>query len=496
MSERTTIGGVAYETVGSSSSNLLLKCNGTARIQWGSKLIDLIKNGKLVSASEASDQIFIVSDESQIKSDGIYIINSDKTSQLWISKNNQHYNLSGTELYISASKQQDITVEQKQQAVENLGLYYDTLEDAQNAGIQNGLVYILSTKKLYTAFDGALEEFQAQLKTIAVEEEQENQDIKGEVINSSIKIVLSVADAEYLILSDNKIQSNYSVYIDNSAKICSEHQNYQMYVENGFGYVVADNISATNEVQTAIVNTTTTVSPNIMSDVTETPGFKLYTQEDASYLDIDYINARKWSPFSRGMIMMFDGKADIPEGWAICDGQTHTYEGVETTTPNLVGRFIKAVTDVTQVGVINQEHLTESNDFTLTREHLPEHSHPHQPHTHAISEIVGNIEESGNLSADLDSSNYACDISEQFIDVVSSVSYSDESLSTTTASVVSGIEKSTQGGTTTGSNHTHSLSITGGNIAEAQSVENVGTWENKTIKIEPNAYALIFIIKL
>ena len=49
MSERTTIGGTVYEAIGSSSSNLLLKCNGTARIQWGSKLIDLIKNGKIAS---------------------------------------------------------------------------------------------------------------------------------------------------------------------------------------------------------------------------------------------------------------------------------------------------------------------------------------------------------------------------------------------------------------------------------------------------------------
>jgi microcystin-dependent protein len=228
----------------------------------------------------------------------------------------------------------------------------------------------------------------------------------------------------------------------------------------------------------------------------ENTGFDLYIKDNKSYLDIDYINAREWTPFFRGMIMMFDGKADIPEGWAICDGQTYTYKGVETITPNLVGRFIKAVTDVTQVGVVNQGHLTEDNDFTLTQEHLPQHSHPHKPHTHTISELVGTVEESGNLSSDLDSSNYAYDISEQVTDVVSSVSYSDPEMSTTTASVVSGVDSSTQGGTTTGSNHTHSLIITGGNISETQSVEDVETWENKTIKIEPNAYALIFIIKL
>lgn len=57
MSERTTIGGTSYESIGSSSSNLLLKCNGTARIQWGNKLIDLIKDGKL--AVESSKDLFL-----------------------------------------------------------------------------------------------------------------------------------------------------------------------------------------------------------------------------------------------------------------------------------------------------------------------------------------------------------------------------------------------------------------------------------------------------
>jgi hypothetical protein len=47
MNEKVTIGGISYEAVGSKSSNLLLRCNGTARIEWGDKLIDLIKNGKI-----------------------------------------------------------------------------------------------------------------------------------------------------------------------------------------------------------------------------------------------------------------------------------------------------------------------------------------------------------------------------------------------------------------------------------------------------------------
>ena len=102
MSERTTIGGTVYETVGSSSSNLLLKCNGTARIQWGNKLIDLIKNGKIASG-ETSETVSIVSDESDIKTDGIYVIKKGNDTQLYIYKNGEKINLNGADLYISAS---------------------------------------------------------------------------------------------------------------------------------------------------------------------------------------------------------------------------------------------------------------------------------------------------------------------------------------------------------------------------------------------------------
>lgn len=92
MSEKTIIGGVTYESVGSSSSNLLLKCNGTARIQWGTKLIDLIKDGKIIS--ETKNQIFITSNESDIQTDGVYILLKENTTEFWICKNKNKYNLS------------------------------------------------------------------------------------------------------------------------------------------------------------------------------------------------------------------------------------------------------------------------------------------------------------------------------------------------------------------------------------------------------------------
>lgn len=179
MSERTTIGGTVYEAIGSSSSNLLLKCNGTARIQWGNKMIDLIKNGKV--ASSDSTPIFIISNESEIKSDGFYILNSEKSSQLWVCKNGKHYNLTSNELYISASTQQDIPVEQQKQVLENIGFYYNTLDDVNNAGITDGLVYVMENKTLYTIKDGIVSEFTAMLKT-----DTDQQINKGDVTTQSI----------------------------------------------------------------------------------------------------------------------------------------------------------------------------------------------------------------------------------------------------------------------------------------------------------------------
>ena len=118
MNHKTVIGGTVYESVGSSSSNLLLKCNGTARIQWGNKLIDLIKNGKIAS-NDSQQMIFNISDESDITSDGIYILNNGTQVKLLLNKDGNIYNLTEFDLYISANTKQNLTVDQKNQALFN-----------------------------------------------------------------------------------------------------------------------------------------------------------------------------------------------------------------------------------------------------------------------------------------------------------------------------------------------------------------------------------------
>ena len=245
MNERTTIGGTVYEAIGSSSSNLLLRCNGTARIQWGNKLIDLIKNGKIASG-DSSGNVSIISKASEIKSDGIYVLIEDDSLQLLVYKNGKVYNLSGTELYISASTKQDITAEQRERALGNIGMYYNTLKEVEDSGIQNGIVYVINTGTLYTIKEGVISEFEAKLKTVTVEQINEY----GDTINSSSKVVLSILDQEYIVLEDSRIIAKQDVIVKEYAKICSENASdtsgYRLYIDGDTSRLEIDEIVVRN----------------------------------------------------------------------------------------------------------------------------------------------------------------------------------------------------------------------------------------------------------
>jgi hypothetical protein len=54
---------------------------------------------------------------------------------------------------------------------------------------------------------------------------------------------------------------------------------------------------------------------------------------------------------------MFNGQSEIPEGWAICDGNNGA--------PNLVGKFIKTYASADEVGD-NDSILDENNELILS----------------------------------------------------------------------------------------------------------------------------------
>ena len=193
-----------------------------------------------------------------------------------------------------------------------------------------------------------------------------------------------------------------------------------------------------------------------------------------------------------GTIAMYNGQSEIPEGWAVCDGNNGT--------PNLVGKFIKAVSEIDQIGD-NESELNENNEFIITQEHLPKHSHPHKPHTHNLGgDLSGTTGSSGDLTVSLDYSDYNWGIESVQKTFVTSVTGEGVTSETGTVDGVSNIK--TQGGTATGGSHTHSISLEtdkGTSLSSATSEEQTlsdSEWPNKPLKIEPRSYSLVFIMKL
>ena len=115
--------------------------------------------------------------------------------------------------------------------------------------------------------------------------------------------------------------------------------------------------------------------------------------------------------FVRGMIMIWSGSvATIPEGWALCDGSTHTIDGVQVRTPNLCHKFVRGVQqvaedayDVDATGGADMVTLTEyqipSHTHTATCEETGEHCHGYV----ADDMIAGNRYDYYNVAYDADS---------------------------------------------------------------------------------------------
>lgn len=145
--------GKNYQETGKSSSPLLLRSNGEIKLQWGNKFIDLIKNGKI--NSESKDVITSIDSSGNITSNGIYLVTSDNS--VWFYLDGVKLELSNSEnTYVSFLIKQEATAEQKYQALTNIGFYYSTLEEAQQAGLVQGIIYIEADNSLYYVKEGNL----------------------------------------------------------------------------------------------------------------------------------------------------------------------------------------------------------------------------------------------------------------------------------------------------------------------------------------------------
>lgn len=197
--------GKNYQEAGSSSSPLLLRSNGEIKLQWGSKFIDLVKNGKI--NSEAKDYIFTVDTSDEIKANGIYLVTED--SSIWINVEGTKTKLNDTDTtYVSFLTKQETTPEQKQQALTNLGLIYENIDALNKANLVTGLAYVVEANKLYLIQNKVVSEYQvaSALPTSGKFDDLtiSNLTIKNDTINSN-QLSFTIGKTQYLQLKNSQI---------------------------------------------------------------------------------------------------------------------------------------------------------------------------------------------------------------------------------------------------------------------------------------------------
>ena len=307
--------GRSYSQVGNSNSDFLIKTKGQVKIQWGSKFIDLIKDGKI-----NVDSKFIYKENSIGVKDGIYVIGDNEDQQVVLKVGDAEVNLKGElgATYVSFQGEQKSSSDQKYQALQNIGFLYKDLNSINTDSLQNGIVYIESEQKLYIISNGSLQQFSVEFpnpynKQFILTKEDSN---IGALVIKGFGKENSIVFESMIIYSQND-----RTYFDSDRTIYTRVNGVDKMVISD-NKVIFSNVVVSQEFQS--------------SNAFKGQGFRLYDEGGTSTLEIDNLVLRGQTyTLPIGSIIMFGGKStDIPEGWAICDGQNGT--------PNLIGKFIKA----------------------------------------------------------------------------------------------------------------------------------------------------------
>lgn len=153
--------GRSYSQVGSSGSDFLIKTKGQIKVQWGSKFIDLIKDGKI-----NADLSFVHTIQSVDKigtKEGIYLTDDGKVYLKFSGK--EPINIVGEtgNTYVSFFGEQETDSNSKYIALKNIGFIYPDLESLGQNSLRNGIIYIESEQKLYIVSKGQLSEFNLEI---------------------------------------------------------------------------------------------------------------------------------------------------------------------------------------------------------------------------------------------------------------------------------------------------------------------------------------------
>lgn len=253
---KTNMFGKTYNTIGSTDSNFIIKTKGDLKVQWGGKFIDIIKNGKVASSS--TNILKTASSSDDISDNGIYLIPTEEGNEVWISIDGTKVNLAGEvgTTYVSfLAEQKEVTTDQKYTALTNAGFYYETLEEAQQAGIKAGIIFVIEENKLYLAKEGQLSEYIALSSNTGNDkntyfDEITIKDLK--IYNDGSNMTISSPSLQFKINEqlaislDTQLRSYLSIAMQTGTFIQSNNatstSGYRLYVKDGKSILEVDSL--------------------------------------------------------------------------------------------------------------------------------------------------------------------------------------------------------------------------------------------------------------
>lgn len=351
--------GRSYETIGNSNSDFCIKTRGQVKIQWGSKFIDLIKDGKI-----NVDSNFIYKSNSVGVKDGLYVIGEGDSQQVILQVGGEQITLIGEigTTYVSFMGEQETTSDQKHQALTNIGFLYKDIADVDSTATQNGIVYIESEQKLYTIQDGTLTEFTIEFpnpypKQLVIQKSDSDKGallIKGTGVENSLafdalyiysengngfinaeqNLVIRIGSSDLITVSPDQVTFGNSVVSDKFQSVgATSSKGFRLYMENGESTLEVDNLIVRNGSSESSKNNS--VSPqywyysnNIISAIEE------YTNPDDPS-QIGYAASLAYeNQFSVGdaLYLYVDSSDDIPTHLLI----PLKVEGINTETENAI----------------------------------------------------------------------------------------------------------------------------------------------------------------
>lgn len=264
--------GSSYDSVGTSNANLVLKTKGKVKVQWGSKYIDLIKDGKI-----NVDSKFIFKESSVGTKDGIYVVGDGDDQKVVLYIGGTQIDLKGEvgTTYVSFMGEQEVTPDQKYTALQNIGFIYKDLETAELAGLTAGVIYIEAEQKFYIVTSSGLQEF-----SLSIPNPFEEQFVIAKTDEKSGALVIKGSGDENSLKFDT-----LSIYSKDGEGIINSTGDFIIQISGDQKVKITSNkVVFTNPVNSSTFQST---------GATDSTGFRLYVNGSESTLEVDNLIVRK-----------------------------------------------------------------------------------------------------------------------------------------------------------------------------------------------------------